>query len=106
MDLQQFSKITKLSQSRIGNWLEAGLLESAGGEFDDAQITRARLIMELQRKGVRLPQLAARTFPRERFVIFDGQKLEGFADAAAALGFLTRSRRHCAVVDLKSGQWA
>jgi hypothetical protein len=106
MDLQQLCKQSGLSRGRAETWVESGLIEPVPGrhrEFGDDQIQRVRLVQELQRKGVALPQLAGRnlTFPNsERFVIFDGHELRACRDAETAIAVVARARRACSAVDL------
>jgi hypothetical protein len=74
-------------------------------EFAADQVERARVIQELQRKGVALAQLAGKslTFPNnDKFVIFDGHQLRACRDAETAIAAVVRSRRACSAVDLSA----
>jgi hypothetical protein len=73
-------------------------------EFGDDQIERVALVLALQTKGVELAQLAGRnlSFPGEKYIIFDGNKLHGCPDAEAAIAAAVRAKRWCSAVDLTS----
>jgi hypothetical protein len=106
MTIEELARKSGLSSGKAEMWVESGLIEPMAGqcrEFGDDQIERVRLVQELQRKGVALPQLAGRNlaFSRsERFVVFDDRELRAYADAEAAIGAVVRSRRACSAVDL------
>ena len=102
--------IPGLTRGKLGALIESGLIESAGPagtghrrEFSPDQVERARLIVELKRRGVALAKLAGRSlaFPEtERFVVFDGQRLRACRDAEAAIGMVVRAGRRCSAIDL------
>jgi hypothetical protein len=71
-------------------------------QFGDDQIERVRLVRTLQSKGVELAQLAGKNlaFPGEKYIIFDGTKLHGCPDAAAAIAAAVRAKRWVSAVDL------
>jgi hypothetical protein len=99
MTTEQLCKSTGLTPRKAETWIESGLIEPIAGrrrEFGDDQIERVRLIQALQDKGVALAQLAGRNLAfrnDERFVIFDGQNLRVYPDAAAAIAAVVRAKR-------------
>jgi hypothetical protein len=87
-----------LTPRELQNWIENGLLDvemvgrtSGGGvrrEFTADHAERARLIKALQNKGAKLSQLARADLAGlagKAFVVFDGNELRPFRDAAAAI---------------------
>jgi hypothetical protein len=70
-------------------------------EFTTAQLERAHLVKALLQKGVPLAKLAASDlgFADQAFVVFDGDRLRGCQDAAAAIATVVKAK-WCSAVDL------
>jgi hypothetical protein len=102
MTIQEICALTGLSSGKAKNWIESGLLELSEPAADQI-VERVHLIRALQDKGIPLGQLAGKNLAfrsGERFIIFDGRQLYPCSNAETAIGFVTRSRRPCAAVDL------
>jgi hypothetical protein len=92
---EEFIEKANLSRHQVRTCLESGLLEAkmVNGpngprqEFDAGQLERARLLKALLAKSVSLARLsgAVLAFNGQAFVLFDGSRLRGCHDAAAAI---------------------
>jgi hypothetical protein len=111
MTTLEFCNAAGICRSTLQQWIEAGYLRAenvglpGGGMrrvFDAGQLSRARLLKALLRKGVPLAQIAGAdlAFDGQAFIIFDGHELRACRDAADAIGAVVRARRPCAAVDL------
>ena len=94
MTTEEFIEKAGLSPYQVRNWLESGLLEArtvdgpdgSRQEFDASQLGRVRLLKTLLAKGVSLARLSGDlAFNGQAFVVFDGNRLRGCHDAAAAI---------------------
>jgi hypothetical protein len=109
MTIEEFCEKAGLSKHQLNNWLESGLLEAKtvngpdgpSQEFDASQLERARLLKTLLAKGVSLARLSGDlAFNGQAFVVFDGNRLRGCHDAAAAINAVCHAKCWCSAVDL------
>ena len=112
MTTEEFCEKARLSKHQVRTWLESGPLEAKtvdgpdgpSQEFDAGQLERARLLKALLAKGVSFARLSGAdlAFSGQAFVVFDGNRLRGCHDAAAAINVVCHAKRWCSAVDLRS----
>jgi hypothetical protein len=112
MTTEEFCESAGLSKHQVRTWLESGLLEAKtingpdgpSQEFDANQLERARLLKALYAKGVSFAHLSGAdlAFNGQAFVVFDGNRLRGCHDAAAAINVVCHAKRWCSAVDLSA----
>jgi len=95
MTAEEFAEKAGLSPHQVRTWLESGLLEAKtvngpdgpSQKFDAGQLERARLLKALLAKGVSFARLSGTdlAFNGQAFVVFDGNRLRGCHNAAAAI---------------------
>ena len=76
-----------------------------GGRFGrSCSVLPARLLKALLAKGVSLARLSGAdlAFKGQAFVVFDGNRLRGCHDAAAAINVVCHAKRWCSAVDLSA----